>query len=160
MYSPRPPAAARYTEVAIRTATPLQLVVILYEGAIQCLQEAHQHVGRGDIANRVRAINRAVAAISELQASLDFNAGGQIAVQLNSLYAYMKQRLFQANVQQSAELIAEVISLLQNLHSAWAQIASAPNPAPNPAGAPQDVPAVLPGETLERESSHSLNISG
>ena len=97
------PLANRYREVAIKTANPIQLIVILYDGAIQSLQEAREHIKRKDIANRSRCLNRSVAIISELQASLNFNVGGDIAGSLDRLYTYMKQRIFEASVEQKVE---------------------------------------------------------
>ncbi len=117
------PSAQRYREVAVKTANPLQLVVMLYEGAIQALQEAQEHLKSKRIAERVRCINRATAIISELQAALNMKDGGQIAASLNGLYAYMRQRVFAANVEQKSEPLAEVIKLLDNLRSAWMELA-------------------------------------
>jgi flagellar protein FliS len=118
----RPPVS-RYREVEIRTASPQQLVVILYDGAIQNLQEAKEHLNRGNIEGRGRTLNRALAIISELQASLNFAGGGELARALESLYAYMNRRIFAASFGQTTEPLSEVISLLVTLRSAWAEIA-------------------------------------
>ncbi len=118
------PLADRYREVAVKTANPLQLIVILYDAAIQSLQEAQKHMGCNDIASRARCTNRSVAIISELQASLNFQAGGDLAGSLDRLYTYMKQRIFKANVDKQAEPLAEVSSLLSNLRSAWKELAT------------------------------------
>lgn len=114
--------ANRYREVAIKTATPLQLIVILYEAAINALQEARERIDRGDIAGRSRCINKSIAIISELQACLNLKEGGEIASSLDSLYDYMKHRLFKANVEQSVNPLSETESLLENLSSAWKQL--------------------------------------
>ncbi len=119
----QPPPSSRYRETEIRTANPLQLVVILYDGAIQGLQEAREQLRRGDIEGRARAVNRTMAIISELQASLNLEAGGQIARCLELLYAYMNRRIFEANFGQAAEPLGEVISLLTTLRAAWSDLA-------------------------------------
>jgi flagellar secretion chaperone FliS len=153
---PHSPAASRYREVAVKTATPLQLVVMLYDGAIQALQEAQQHIGKRNIAGRSQCVNKSVALISELQACLNFEEGAEIAVSLNRLYNYMKQRIFSGNVEQSAEPLAEVAGLLENLRGAWQQLASQ-----SLAGASRPVPPSWPSiEGLAPERASSLNISG
>ncbi len=117
------PVATRYKEIAIQTANPLQLVVMLYDGAIHSLREAQEHLKRKDIASRSRCVNRAIAIVSELQSSLNFQDGGQIAVSLDRLYTYMKQRIFMGNLQQKPEPLAEVVLLLEGLRSAWGDVA-------------------------------------
>ncbi len=115
--------AHRYREVAVKTANPLQLVVMLYDAAICSIQEARAHMDRKDIAGRSRAINRCISVISELQSCLNHQAGGQIASSLDRLYDYMKRRMFKANVEQSVQPLAEVEILLENLRSAWGELA-------------------------------------
>src|SRR5512138_3553050 len=94
--------AHRYREVAIKTASPLQLVVMLYDAAICCIQEAREQMDRRDIEGRSRSINKSIAIISELQSCLNLKAGGEIASSLNRLYDYMKRTIFRANVEQSS----------------------------------------------------------
>jgi len=117
------PLAYRYRDVAIKTANPLQLIVILYDAAIHSLREAQEHLKRKDIASRARSVNRALSIISELQASLNFKEGGEIAQSLDRLYAYMKTRVFTANAEQDGDPFGEVALLLENLRSAWHDLA-------------------------------------
>jgi flagellar protein FliS len=151
--------ALRYTEVAIKTANPIQLVVMLYEGAIQSLREAQGALLANDIPKRARAINRAVAMISELQASLDFEKGGEIANSLDRLYTYMNAQVFKGNVERDGKYFAEVVSLLENLNSAWTELARQAEASRNP------VPASLPNVELAAAAGlgtryEPLNISG
>ncbi len=113
----------RYREVAIRTANPLQLIVMLYDAAICSIQEAREQMGRKDIAGRSRSINKSIAIISELQSCLNLKAGGEIATSLNRLYDYMKSRIFKANVEQSILPLDEIEGLLENLRFAWGELA-------------------------------------
>ena len=116
--------AGRYQEVNVSTATPLHLVVMLYEAAISSLEEARGHMERKDISGRSRAINKCTSIISELQSSLNLKEGGDIASSLNRLYEYMKTTLLRAGVEQNTDLVKEVSGLLENLRSAWQQIDS------------------------------------
>ena len=113
----------RYREVAIKTANPLQLIVMLYDAAICSIQEAKVQMGRKDIAGRSRSVNKSIAIISELQSCLNLKAGGEIASSLNRLYDYMKRRIFKANVEQSIQPLDEIEALLENLRSAWSELA-------------------------------------
>jgi len=122
--------AHRYQEVTVRTANPMQLGVMLYDAAICSLLEAREHLERKNIEGRVRSANKSLAIISELQSSLNFKDGGDIAVSLNRLYGYMKMRIFAANVQQSPMPLKEVESLLETLRSAWRTLAAQVREAP------------------------------
>jgi flagellar secretion chaperone FliS len=114
--------AHRYREVAVKTANPIQLIVMLYDAAICCIQEAQEQLSRGDISARSRSVNKCIAIISELQSCLDLKAGGEIARSLNRLYDYMIRTIFRANVDQSTKPLVEVATLLENLRSAWVQL--------------------------------------
>jgi flagellar protein FliS len=153
------PLANRYREVAIKTANPIQLIVILYDGAIQSLQEAKEHIKKKDIANRSRCLNRSVAIISELQASLNFNVGGDIAGSLDRLYTYMKQRIFQASVEQKIEPINQILGLLDGLRAAWGEVARQSN-NPGPSAASAHRPALIQSIPSAEGPQSQLNISG
>jgi flagellar secretion chaperone FliS len=113
----------RYREVAVKTANPLQLIVMLYDAAICSLQEAQGHIDRKNISGRSRSLNKCISIISELQSCLNLKAGGEIASSLDRLYDYMKRRIFTANVEQSVQPLAEIETLLESLRSAWGEIA-------------------------------------
>jgi len=97
----------------------MELIVLLYKGAIKELQLARRHLQANATEPRVAAINKALAIIGELKASLDFKAGGSIAVSLDRLYNYMTQRLTTANLKREDKGIEEVIKLLETLLPAW-----------------------------------------
>jgi flagellar protein FliS len=111
-----------YLETRILSASPIQLVNILYEHAISAVQEARQCLACGDVAARSRSISKAIAIISELQSSLDHHAGGEIARNLENLYRYMRERLTAGNLEQSDSPLAEVSALLESLGEAWRAI--------------------------------------
>ncbi len=116
-------SAHRYQEVEVKTATPLELVILLYDAAIAGLQKAQEHIAGRDIASRARSLNKVSSILTELQANLNFDAGGTVASSLDRLYHYMKRRIFEATVEQDAAPLKEVAGLLINLRSAWAEIA-------------------------------------
>lgn len=147
--------AHRYREVAVKTANPLQLIVMLYDAAICSLQEAQEHIRNKNIAARASAINRCTAIISELQSCLDLKNGGEIASSLDRLYDYMRRRIFTANVEQSAQPLQETEALLGNLRSAWCELVSQ-----NPVMAPLPPEARIPTPQAAAGTQHSsLSIS-
>jgi flagellar protein FliS len=119
--------AHRYREIAINTANPLQLVVMLYDAAICSIQEARAHMEKNNIAERSKSLNKCISIITELQACLDHNAGGEIASSLDSLYNFMKRNILKASFEQSTQPLVETEALLVNLLSAWRQLVAQPS---------------------------------
>ena len=112
------------------TATPHQLVLMLFNGARAAVATAKGHLQRGEIAPKCEALSKAIAIIDGgLKASLDLSVGGELAKNLSELYAYMGQRLLYANLKNDAKTLDEVAQLLQQLGGAWESIATA-KPAP------------------------------
>jgi len=111
-----------YLESRVLSATPLELVQLLYQGAIGAVQDARHHLADGKIAERSRAISKACGILIELTAALNHEAGGELAGRLAALYDYMQRRLLEANFQQSDPPLGEVLGLLTTLAEAWAEI--------------------------------------
>lgn len=152
--------AYKYRETAIKTANPLQLVLMLYDAVICSLKEAREQMNRKDIAGRSRSINRCINIISELQSCLDLKAGGEIASSLDRLYDYMKRSIFRANVEQSVQPLAEIENLLENLRSAWNEVAvQGRAPEIQSAGQPPSRTGVIDGAAPISLQLKSLNLS-
>lgn len=115
-----------YQQQRVEQATPLELTCILYEGAIQAVEQAHIFLKCGDILARGRAVARAQGILVELVESLDRKKGGDFAARLGLLYDYMLAKLTEAHSQQLAEPLIEVRKLLVDLHSAWREISPLP----------------------------------
>jgi flagellar protein FliS len=108
-----------YTDGSIFSDNPLNLVVALYQGAIDATQQAESALRTGDILARSKAINKAISILTELLVSLDHKRGGEISQNLKRLYSYMQVRLLTAHARQEAEPIAEVAALLTTLLEGW-----------------------------------------
>jgi flagellar secretion chaperone FliS len=119
----------RYQQNQIMSANPVQLVVLLYEGALSQVSSAIHAIHNRNIEARTNHINRACAMIAELQSGLDMQKGGEIAVSLNRLYGYITRRLCEANWQNSVARLEEIQKLLSPLWSAWQQVAEQNQPA-------------------------------
>ena len=113
-----------YQETAICTQSRGQLVVMLYDGAINFLKQAVADLERGDYASKGNRIAKATDIIIELNTVLDMDKGGQIAQNLRSLYNFMRHHLSEANLKKDATMIQDVIKLLEELKQGWQAIAS------------------------------------
>lgn len=112
-----------YTKTKVNTsAAPLDLVIMLYDGAIEYLRKAAYHIDQGSIQGKIENLSRARAIIEELLSSLNADIGGEIAENLESLYLYMLMELAKANARNDTAKIEEVENLLIELRSAWRAI--------------------------------------
>lgn len=121
--------ARTYRTNAVLTASPGQLVLMLYDGALRALALSREGFARSEEdASRIQVINqqllKAQAILSELQAGLNFEAGGEMATTLNSLYDYYNRRLFEANMRKQEAPVIEVERLLGELRAGWAEMLS------------------------------------
>jgi len=103
----------------IEQASPHRLIQMLMGGAIDRIAIAKGAMERKDTANKGAHISWAISIIDGLRASLDKNAGGEIAQNLDDLYDYMIRRLMRANMEDNPDLLDEVLSLLRSIKSAW-----------------------------------------
>ncbi len=132
MFSSTSRAISAYNKVGVEsgvtTADPHRLILMLFEGAQQALNRSKLYMQQNNIASRGEMISKAIMIIDHgLKASLDVKAGGALAEQLSQLYDYMTDRLLQANLRNSVDIIDEVGQLLGELHEAWAAIGKKPD---------------------------------
>jgi flagellar secretion chaperone FliS len=121
--------AQAYIQTQIQSRSPLELVVMLYDGALRFLQQTVDAMQRGDLVAKRDSLSKAMAIVTELHGMLDLEQGGEVAASLDSLYTYMMERLTTANQQRDAAPVAEVMRLMTGLRDAWSQIAQPPPPA-------------------------------
>jgi len=118
------PAPNVYRENAVLTATPEQLVVMLYDGANRFLAQSAVAMRERRAGLAGEKLRRAEAIIDELLATLDLSVG-VIAERLQALYLFFKEHLMAARLEQSADKVEEVARLMRELRGAWAGIAGA-----------------------------------
>ena len=119
--------ARAYRSNAVLTASPGQLVLMLYDGALQALALARDAFVRPAAdPRRIEAINhqllKAQRILAELQGGLNREAGGDFAETMHRLYAYHRQRLFEANLRKQVEPVIEVERLVGELRDAWSEM--------------------------------------
>lgn len=110
-------------ESSVMGADPHKLIAMLFQGALLEIADAKNGIHRKETAAKGKSISRAIAIIGEgLNASLDKNIGGKLALDLSSLYDYMVMRLVTANLKNDIDILDEVALLLTELKGAWDSI--------------------------------------
>ncbi|WP_392431139.1 flagellar export chaperone FliS [Yersinia sp. HM-2024] len=110
-------------ESGVMSASPHQLIVMLFDGAQSALVRARILMNQGDIPAKGAALSKAINIIDNgLSAGLDMEKGGELAQNLSALYDYMSRRLLHANLHNDEQAITEVLALLDNIADAWRQI--------------------------------------
>ncbi|WP_438288576.1 flagellar export chaperone FliS [Edwardsiella tarda] len=110
-------------ESGAMSASPHQLIVMLFDGAHSALVRAALHIDAGQVALKGQALSKAINIIDNgLKAGLDLEKGGELAQNLSALYDYMVQRLLHANLHNDADAVRHVTELLDNIADAWRQI--------------------------------------
>lgn len=109
----------QYKKTAVNTASKEQILLMLYDGAIKFLHKAKLAFETNDIEQIHNNITRAERIITEFQSTLDMENGGRFAQELYSLYEYLNNRLFMANMKKRTDYIDEVLKHLTELRDTW-----------------------------------------
>jgi len=110
-------------ESGVMAADPHKLIVMLFDGAQASIRAARIHMQSGNIAEKGKAISKALDIINNgLSAALDLEKGGEIAERLGSLYDYIARLLLTANLRNDEESLNQAERLLEDVASAWREI--------------------------------------
>jgi flagellar secretion chaperone FliS len=126
-----------YLASRVAAATPVELTRMLFEGAVQAVQDAIAAHRAGDILARGNAVTKAVQILGELRFSLRRDVAPQYCDTLSGLYGYLQNRLIQAHAERSEGMLQEVLQLIQALLEGW--IGAMRNLSARDVTAPQDV---------------------
>lgn len=118
--------AAQYQEVAVRSAAPGQLVVMVYDHLLLHLRRARLAVEQGNVELRVASFDRARAALGELLSTLDHERGGEMAQQLSGVYAFLLGELTDLGRHPTVARLDRVTRMAEELRDAFATIAGTP----------------------------------
>ena len=121
-------AAQHYSAVKVQSsvmdASPHRLIQMLFEGALERIAQAKGAMLQHQIARKGELIGKAVNIVAGLQGSLNDKEGGDLALNLDSLYDYIIRRLSQANYENNPEILDECGRLLGEVKSGWDAIAN------------------------------------
>lgn len=130
----------KYQKTQITTASRERILLMLYEGAIRFTRQAKTAMEARKIAEKGTYISKATAILSELMATLDFKAGGELAADLENLYIFMIDKLIEGNIHNNTECLTHVEKLLTTLYQAWKDVIENPRAdgVPSPALQPKE----------------------
>ena len=114
--------AQLYSKTQVQTASSVQVVVLLYDGVIQSLKLAREGIMINNLHDKARFLDRAMAVVNELSASLDMEAGGAIATDLRRLYEYVQHEVTQANLHHDPARLDSPIRCLGIVREAWVEL--------------------------------------
>jgi len=114
---------AAYKQQSILTATPGQLVVMLYDGCLRFLHQGALAMREGNLAEAGTRLSRAEAIVDELMSTLDMEKGGVIASRLQGIYVFCIRHLMEARLERDADKVDGVGQLLSELRDSWVHVA-------------------------------------
>ena len=114
-------AAKAYRRSAAQVASPVGLVVLLYDAVLDSLHRALRALGNHDVEQRTADLNHAITVVGELQASLDFQQGGEVAQHLQHFYTIARGKIIEANIKASKELLHQRAGEFASLRDALQQ---------------------------------------
>ena len=125
--------ANAYRTVSVETASPAKIVLMLFDGAVGFLNRALNGFEQDALIVRNEIINNNIIKtqriLNELRASLNEDAGGELALTLHRLYDYMEEQLRQANFAKNSAPLHVVKELLGELREGWAGMMQGGQPA-------------------------------
>lgn len=107
---------------SVHDASPHKLIALLFDACQENLAIAKGAIERKDIKKKAEAIKKAIEIVVRLQASLDFEKGGQIATKLDDLYTFSTNRLALANAVNDTTMIDEVFRIIAEIKAGWSEI--------------------------------------
>jgi flagellar protein FliS len=141
-----------YREETARGAHPVRLIVLLYEQMIEDLRQAANAIEQNNVELRTHKINHAIMVIGYLQSSLNMEAGGQVALHLESFYEQLRGNITIAQFRVSRTILSQQITDLLTLREAWSEVERAENSpqatAPSRKTAPLAANAAFPPSRL------------
>ena len=117
-----------YQNTQVTTASPQQILLMLYEGAIRFVKIARLKMEEKKIAEKGKYISKTMDIICELINTLDHRVGGQLSQDLEGLYVFMQDKLISANTQNNPEDLEVVEKLLTTLYTSWEDVITNPRP--------------------------------
>ena len=116
--------ARQYEQTQVVTSSGVQLIVLLYDAAIQSMELAKREIQAKNVREKARHIGRAMAIVGELNSVLDLEQGGEIARSLRRLYDYMLVELVEANARNNEQRLDGPLRCLETLREAWREVAA------------------------------------
>jgi flagellar protein FliS len=141
-------AAQAYLSTQIHTTSKGELLLMLYDAAINFMKQAKVKIDEKDYAAKGILISKAIEVISELASSMNKEKGGELAENLSKLYIFCNTRLLQANLKMDTEKLDEVIKIIDGIASAYREIIPT-----------EEAQAAVPLQTAATANSGTTNVN-
>jgi flagellar protein FliS len=113
-------AAAAYGNSKILTATPAELTLMLYEGAIKFCNLALMAISKNELEKANLNIIKSERIITELRTTLDFKYA--VAKEFDLVYDYIYRRLLEANIKKDPEILEEALTYIREMRDTWKEV--------------------------------------
>lgn len=110
-----------YRRAAIEGASPVGLVIALYDQLTTDFRRAAAAIRRGDIEGRCAELNHALTVLAQLESWVDRDQGGELALNLTVFYGHLRTKMMEASIRQNATTLEELIGLVLHVRTAWQQ---------------------------------------
>lgn len=111
-----------YRKTAVNGASPLQLIVMLYDGALKFIDAGKRAMELGNVEDQNVQLQKAQKIVMELMSCLDMNGGGEVAQNLLALYSYAYNQLVLGNVEDQPEMLDQAAKVLTDLRESWVEL--------------------------------------
>lgn len=111
-----------YQRMEMMTADPKRLVVLCYDRAINALKLAIEYYEENSFEAKAKEIQKAQDVINALRTALDFDNGGEVAVNLDALYSFMTRHITEADLKKDISALKSIVNMLEEIESAWKEI--------------------------------------
>jgi flagellar protein FliS len=146
-------AKSVYREIEIQGATPLQVVVALYDAALQDIRGAIAAQKHNDIEERTAQVKHCLLTLEQLQGRLDFERGGEIAENLDRFYSTVRGKLVEASIKSSADAFGAIADMVTTVRSAWNEAATEQLKQQRRSSGADQIPDAAPPPTAAGESA-------
>ena len=125
-----------YQDSALQGATPIELVILLYDSALHDLQGALMAMKAADVETRSHQVAHALMVLQQLQGTLDFERGGAAARQFEQFYNLLRAKILEAQMRGSTELMQQQIQCVTEVRDSWVEAKRRLEPLPLSHSAP------------------------
>lgn len=153
----QPKAANPYLKTKILTASPEELRLMLYDGAIRFCRQSRDAMEAQDFEQSYNGLMRAQKIVLELSTSLNHSIAPELCDKLSALYTYIYRRLVDANLKRELEPIDEAIKLLDYERQTWQMLMQKLSTSPN---APSASDRIAGSKQAQQTAMSSLSLNG
>lgn len=114
--------AHEYQKSAVQGASPLQLIVLMYDGALRFMEAGRHAMVKRDLERQNTNLQKAQRVVLELMACLDMTQGGDVSKNLFALYSYVVDELVKANIEDDLAAADRAIKVMSDLRESWSEL--------------------------------------